>query len=222
MRSMKLLPLVPILSLGIFASASAGVYSCINANGERSISDKPCAPAQITQKVYKAPAPPAASPRQEPEIEIDPRDATQALTPQTPEELEAMLRARARAAQGLPSETEEALWRAKLEEERQRDIAAEKEYRRKTETKRQMETYLNQREQQRQEWRAENQDVAPEPDYQAERQESRRQNLCSSLVRRKSDLASRARQGYSSSSGEWLRSEQRQVDADIYKNGCKL
>lgn len=56
MQCVKLLLSIILIALPVVAPAS--VYTCVNARGERSISDKPCAPSQTTQKIVK----PAAAP----------------------------------------------------------------------------------------------------------------------------------------------------------------
>ncbi len=97
--------------------AHAGFYTCIDAQGQKSVSDKPCAADQSRGRVYATPPKPAPA---EPAPPVDPH----ALTPQTPEELEAMLEVRRRAA-------------------------AERELSKETDAQRHMRLYLEQKEQQR-------------------------------------------------------------------------
>lgn len=181
--------------------AHAAVYTCVDAKGNKSISDKPCLPAQTTQKVYVPPAR-VTPPEPEASIEFALPSPEQSLIPQTPEELEAMLRARESAAQRQQWEAEEA------------------EQRRRAEPRRQMESYLKQRQQQRDQWRAERSSGTqteassmPESLHAAE---------CESLRRQKTRIAAAMRQGYSASSSDSLNESRRLVDAELYSRGCNF
>lgn len=134
MNSIK--PVCVVLAFMFAGSAQAAVYRCVNEQGEKFISDKACPPAQATQKVYKSPAAPAASARPgaaEGEIEGMPEGAT-------PAEQEALMRTR------LMQRIEKELDRQDQERaEQEKQEKADAETRRKNETKRQMESYLQQK-----------------------------------------------------------------------------
>lgn len=177
-----------------FMPAQAAVYRCVDAQGKQTISDKPCAATQTTQKVYRTPqaAPSKAG--------AAPADAG-TLMPQTPEEVEALLNARANAAQRQQLEAEAA------------------EQRRREEPRRQMESYLQQREQQRRQWRAERgNNVVSEPGTASTGADN--SAACDSLRRQKAQLADAMRSGYGASAGNDLNEWQRRVDAEIYSRGC--
>lgn len=183
------------LLAAVMLPAQAAVYRCVDAQGKQSISDKPCAAAQTTQKVYATPQ--AVPPKAE---ATAPGDAS-ALMPQTPEELDALLNARANAAQ-----------RQKLEAE-----AAEQ--RRRDEPRRQMESFLQQREQQRSQWRTERgNNVVSEPGPASAGADNTA--VCDSLRRQKAQLADAMRSGYGASAGNDLNEWQRRVDAALYSRGC--
>ena len=215
MRPLPFPLLLCVAACAVFLPAQAAVYSCVNAQGEKSISDKPCAPTQSTQKVYARPrTPPPAEqmPEQEPRL---PPAGDHPLMPQSPEELRAMLRAREREAQGLPPEgsAEERAWLEALEREKQE--------RQRREPQRQMERYLQEKEQQRQEWRSDRQDGARS--YEEAAQDRQRQSDCAWLQQRKNQHTTAARQAFSyGSQASRARSieAEREVSRQMGEQGC--
>lgn len=181
---MRKLPiLLAAAACGLALPVQAAVYSCVNAKGEKTISDKPCAPSQSTQRVYAAPRP-AIAEDAPPPPESAPRSP---LMPQSPEEIEAMLRARERLQQGLPAEgsAEERAWLEAIEREKQ-------ELKRR-EPQRQMERYLQEKEGQREQWRSERQGG-----YARDlRQQENTQTDCNWLRQRKERHTNAAREAYS-------------------------
>lgn len=132
MKAFGRMPLALGLALAVSGAAQAAVYSCVNDKGERFISDKACPPNQSTQKVYKAPSAPATRSDAAALPEGMPEGAT-------PAEQEALMRARLMQRIGERMDRED--------QERAAQEKADAEYRRKHENQRQMESYLQQKQQ---------------------------------------------------------------------------
>ena len=71
--------LPPLICLLLYTGAApANLYSCVDAQGNKSVSDRACAPTQNTEKVYLAPSKSApAAPAADAESEADARLAAQ-------------------------------------------------------------------------------------------------------------------------------------------------
>ena len=205
---------LPLLAAGIAVPAQAAVYRCVNAQGEKILSDKPCPPSHTTQKIYTRPQAPAPEAVQEEESALP--SAGNPLLPQSEDEMRAMLRARERRIMGLPPEdsAEERAWLAEQERQLQE--------RKRGETKRQMESYLQQKDQQRSEWRSERQDGAGYEQDVA--RDSRRQRDCARLQQQKNGHTAAARSAYSSGSAASARSyhleAEREAARRMSEQGC--
>ena len=169
-------------------AAPAHLYTCIDAQGNKTVSDKACPPAQNPGKVYLAPAKPAPPPA--------PEAGAAELTPQTLEELQALLQARERAAG-----------------------AAEKPAVRETDAQRHMRLYLERKQQQR-DAKSSYADGDEAGDVYAREQEDTRVARCAALRKQRENLDVSGRKAHGAGWSEWLRDQQRDIDAQLRADGC--